>query len=598
MAVSSKLKAENIIWSTEKVNQYLKAKMGNAEQTLPSPFFDGDKDVFLRKGNLEFDQTDDEYDEMCKCATDIVYFAETYCQTMTDDGIMIVELYPYQKRILRDLKENRYNIWLAARQSGKTTTAAFFMMWYSMFHVERNALIVANRAETMQEIIDKCEIIYRELPFFLKAGILVNNKRRMEFDNGCRIIGQATTPKPALGFTIHLLYADEFAHIPKNIIDPFYRSMYPTLSSSEISRILITSTANGLNKFEKLYKDAVRGWNTYHAIRVDWWEVPGRDDAWKEREIRNFGQEYFNQEYDNQFLSNSKILLNGPVLNFWRRIEKPFEWREWDEFENYNIDYDEFIWDPNFIDYDLEDDFRKFVISIDVSESIELDYNVVNVFEIEPLSLAKIRTLDKYKDETDFFRLKQVGLYRSNKIPIPELAKLISVLMFKILGVENIITIIEMNRAEGQQIHEILKTAGDYDDNLMLQTLHTVNSINKKVGVKLTKVSKPLFCKTFKNMAATGKIILQEPGSVLEAVEFGQSGGGIFEGQGDNDDIVITAVNCSPLFDSEEYTEMVGGMYDELPSAHSTAIDERLDQVPDNMFVSDDIDYSVVGEYS
>jgi len=162
MAVSSKLKAENIIWSTEKVNQYLKAKMGNAEQTLPSPFFDGDKDVFLRKGNLEFDQTDDEYDEMCKCATDIVYFAETYCQTMTDNGIMIVELYPYQKRILRDLKENRYNIWLAARQSGKC-------------YIYNTKVIISNNGK--RETIPFFELYYsivkkhRKLTFFEKIKI-------------------------------------------------------------------------------------------------------------------------------------------------------------------------------------------------------------------------------------------------------------------------------------------------------------------------------------------------------------------------------------------------------------------------------------------
>jgi len=593
MPVSNKLKAEMIVWDTVKIDTHIQEKIDNIEHTLPSPFFEGDKDISMRKGNLEFDLTDWEYDEMCKCATDIVYFAEKYCYSMTDDGYKNIHLYPYQKRILRDLKENRFNIWLAARQVGKTTTASFFMMWYVTFHVERNALIVANRAETMQEIIDKCEIVYSYLPFFLKVGITVNNKRRMEFDNGCRIIGQATTPKPALGFTIHLLYADEFAHIPKNIINPFYKSMYPTLSSSQISRILITSTANGKNKFEKLYMDATRGHNTYHAIRVDWWEVPGRDEAWKETEIRNFGQEYFNQEYDNQFLSNSKILLNGPVLQFWSRIQKDFEWKEWDVLENYNMDYDNFLWVPGFDDFDLEDNLRKFVLSIDVSESLEQDYNVINVFEIMPLSLSKIRTLIKYKDETDFFRLRQVGIYRSNTIPIPEFAKLISLLIFKILGAENIITILEMNRAEGQQIHEILKTVEDYDDGLMLQTFHTVNAIQKKVGVKLTKASKPSHCKSFKHLAAEGKIIMEETASVVEGIEFGESSDGIFEGQGDNDDIIITAINCAPLFESLEYFEMVGLMYDCLPASTLAAIEYKLDRLPENIFTGE-LDYSVV----
>lgn len=61
--------------------------------------------------------------ELKKCADDPVYFAENYMKIVNvDKGLMQIQLYPYQKRILQGLKDNRMNIILSCRQSGKCVT--------------------------------------------------------------------------------------------------------------------------------------------------------------------------------------------------------------------------------------------------------------------------------------------------------------------------------------------------------------------------------------------------------------------------------------------------------------------------------------------
>jgi hypothetical protein len=236
---------------------------------------------------------------------------------MTDEGIQQITLRPYQEDMLEGFQDNRFVVMLASRQIGKTVTSSIFIAWYLCFHFDRNVMIVANKMATTTEIVDKVKTIIKNLPFFIKPGCTSAGATGMRFDNGCRLYSQATTKTAAIGFTIHLLYADEFAHIHPNFLQQFYRSIYPTLSSSKISRIIISSTPNGMNLFYELYTGALEGKNSYHPIRVDWWQVPGRDEKWKAQEIANLGsEELFNQEYGNQFLASSRLLLPGTVLEF------------------------------------------------------------------------------------------------------------------------------------------------------------------------------------------------------------------------------------------------------------------------------------------
>lgn len=165
--------------------------------------------------------------------------------------------------------------------SHNTINAAITMLHFITFNNDKNIMIVANIRGTTVEIIDKIKNIYIQLPFFLKSGIKNWNQQSMIFENGCRIKSSARSKTPAIGFTIDFLYLDEFAHIPSNIIEPYYTAAFPTVSAIENSKIVITSTPNGMNLFYRLLTDAERPdgdplKNNYKPMRVYWYQVPGR----------------------------------------------------------------------------------------------------------------------------------------------------------------------------------------------------------------------------------------------------------------------------------------------------------------------------------
>lgn len=591
--ISSKTPARSIKWTTKLVDRWLYEEQHSIPHTIPSPF---DKNIpGLRKQGLSFVHTSEELEEFKKCAKDIVYFVETYCVTQTDDGYRKVKLREYQKRILRDLQKYRYNVWVASRQIGKTTTSGFFMTWYITFHKERNCLVTGNKQATALEILNKMDIAYTGLPFFLKPGIVVNNKGTFVFDNGCRVMGVATSETPGLGFTIHLLYCDEFAHVPRGIIGPFWRSVFPTLSASDVSRCIVTSTFNGMNKFWDMYDKAIKGKSQFHPIRVDWWEVPGRDEAWKKAMIEDLGTEDdFYQEFGNIPLSNKTLLLPPDVLRVLNKYKKKFVWKNIPMLDDAGINYDDLKWDEKFDDFEFDPNLDKFIISIDTAEGIGKDFSVINIFRIAPFSLSKISKATKYSSEIDFFRLVQVGLFRNNSIAVDELAKMVAHLIFYVLGSENTLVIIEMNRAEGMIIHQRLRTYPDYYDEIILHTKHTIQAKHLSPGIKLNEQNKILYCRELKNLITTGKILLQEENSVIEASSFGINRRGRYSGLQGHDDIMMSTVNTTAFFGTPEFVEMVGDVFDNLPSEFQMAIDEKLRDFPVERYIDEGIDYSIL----
>jgi hypothetical protein len=260
--------------TTDKIND------GVVVKRFQNPWFQNE--VGVRRSGLTFMMTDDEINEYIKCKLDINYFAEKYCRIKTEDGsVQNIKLRDYQKKILDLYTKNRFSILCGSRQIGKTVNAAIAMLHFITFNNDKNIMIVANIRGTTIEIIDKIKNIYIQLPFFLKVGIKNWNQQSIIFENGCRIKSSARSKTPAIGYTIDFLYLDEFAHIPSNIIEPYYTAAFPTVSAIENSKIVITSTPNGMNLFYRLLSDSERPEgdplkNNYKAMRVYWYQVAGR----------------------------------------------------------------------------------------------------------------------------------------------------------------------------------------------------------------------------------------------------------------------------------------------------------------------------------
>jgi hypothetical protein len=576
--LESGIQQETTYWTTARIDELLRRvdEEGLDYKSVDNPFHDNNPE--LKRANILWEYTNEEILEMKKCAEDVTYFSK-YCKVMTDTGLDYIRLRDYQESVLREYQGSRFNIFLAPRQVGKSITSSIILVWYLLFNHDKNAMILANVGDTAEELMDKIKAIIKGLPFFLKPGIMVNNVMSMRFDNGCRVLAKTTTKTSGIGFTIHFLYMDEFAHINPNFIEAFFRSTYPTVSSSKVSRIIVTSTPNGMNKFYELYQGALNGENSFNPIRVDWWQVPGRDEAWKQREIGNLGsEELFNQEYGNQFLSSSSLLLGSNELRKIRRNETEYFWKEIDCLHDSGISYENLIWHPKF---DLEKcdlPGKKFVLSIDLSGGGSGDFTVINIFKVTPLPMEVMDRIEEFEDEADFFGLVQVGVFRDNEIKLEEFTKILQLMCTELFTVDRVKVALEMN-FKGELLYDKLMQRDDFFDEMFLFTKHTESARVLKAGIKYNEKNKMKYCEMLRSLIKGDRILINEKKwTVPELFTFGLNNRGTYSSQSGHDDVAMTLVNLPGLFDGYDFNQIVGDVFDELEdNTYKNAIIRKLE---------------------
>ena len=552
--------SERIVWSSKQVSDLILALDQGYRPKIKLPFYEGRQ--YLRKGNIVFEYTDEEISELARCATDIVYFAEKYAVVMTDNGIQQVKLRDYQKKMLRNFQHERFNIVLASRQMGKTVTASIFNAWYLTFNTDKNTLLLANKSDSTKEIIDKAKTVIENLPFFMKPGIIKYDVMNVRCDNGCRLIGQSTTAKSGIGFTIHNLYLDEFAHIHPSIADSFYENVYPTLSASNVSRITITSTPNGFNKFYQIYAAAEKGDNVYNAQRIDWWEHPDRDDAWYERELGNLGSiEAFNKQYGNEFVSSSNLLLDPIAIKKMRKRAKKYVHHDFDEFDYISIDVKGFLeWDSSFDIDECRNPEKFWLFSVDIAEGNGGDASVINVFELQPMNIKELEAVNNAGAMYDFFKFKQVARFRSNEHVIEDFAKVLYTLSVDIFYNENVKMIVEYN-TYGTVLFQYLKTVfpqkNDFDDEMIVRFKHRHDARTLKPGIKLKSDNKAIFCQNFSKLYGDNRIDITDEETVIEASLFGTLRNGSYGAQMGHDDVIMTAITATEFFNTTDYADFV-----------------------------------------
>lgn len=465
--------------------------------------------------------------------------------------------------------------------SHNTITSSIFLLWYLIFNFDKNAMILANVGSTAEELMEKIKAIIRRLPFFLKPGIITYNVMTVKFDNNCRIMAKTTTKTSSIGFTIHFLYMDEFAHINPTFISSFFRSVFPTISSSQISRVIITSTPNGQNKFYEIYSGALAGENEFHPIRVDWWQVPGRDEAWRQKEIANLGSEDdFNQEYGNQFLASSRLLLDFNTLKRLKKNEIKYVHRSLQPFEQTSLDYSGLTWHPSFSPDSLfeKDEPVRFFIGIDSADGGGGDYTVANIFKVTPLPLKIIEEKRFFENEADFFCLLQVGMFRSNQIEEDEFKAIMEVLCDSVLPPESVKLAIEAD-FRGSALIDKMMDSDRITNEMFVYTHHSEKAKIMKPGIKIAGNTKEKLCHRLKINARNNRIIVNEKETIFELSNFGEAAKGTYASQVGKDDIPMTMVNLQVIFDGNDFNEAVSELYDSLPDKYKTAIEKRLTEI-------------------
>ena len=267
--------------------------------------------------------------EIAKCKRDITYFAEKYFKIINlDKGLMTIKLYPKQHELLKYFTQEKRCIVLASRQSSKTTTYTIYALWKMCFFPDERIMLLANKADTSLEILSRIRLAYEYIPSWLKPGVLTWNKGQILFANRSEIKGFATASDAARGYSAGTVICDEQAFVPNNIASKVFESIYPVISSSKKSQFIMVSTPNGADPNNLYYeiwqkansKEKDKNTDGWKPFRFDWWDVPGRDEAWKQSTIAAIGQQRFDQEFGNVFLTSAQVkkLIPDDIIEKYR----------------------------------------------------------------------------------------------------------------------------------------------------------------------------------------------------------------------------------------------------------------------------------------
>ena len=269
--------------------------------------------------------TEDQLMELAKCANDPKYFMTEHCYIQhPTKGRMRFALFDYQRDLVDNYHNNRFSIAMLARQMGKSTAAAGYLLWYAMFHADQTILIAAHKYSGAQEIMQRIRFAYETLPDYIRAGVTAYNKGSLEFDNGSRIIAQATTENTGRGLSISLAYLDEFAFVRGTIAREFWTALSPTLSTG--GKCIITSTPNmDDDQFAQIWREANKnvdeygnesdiGKNGFAHFLATWIQHPDRDEEWAEEERNKIGEERFRREHNCEFIAFDETLIDSIKL--------------------------------------------------------------------------------------------------------------------------------------------------------------------------------------------------------------------------------------------------------------------------------------------
>jgi hypothetical protein len=501
----------------------------------------------LKKANIQIDFSQEEIQEVVRCSKDIVYFCETYQKIISiDEGLMPFEPYEYQKEIMHSVNENRFVICKMPRQTGKTTTMVAVMLHYALFNPDFNIAILANKAATAREILGRLQLAYENLPWFLQQGIVEWNKGSIILENGSKIFASSTSASAIRGMSINLVYLDEFAFVPSTVQDEFFSSVYPTISSGRSSRVLITSTPNGMNMFYKLWHDAEKGFNDYATVSVNWWDVPGRDEEWKAQTIRNTSEKQFAVEFECEFLGSSDTLIDAHKLRHLV-FENPLEHNE-----NLKI-FEKPI--PEHI----------YTLTADTSRGVGNDYSAFVIFDVTQVPYKVVAT---YRSNTIAPVLYPKAIYNAAR------------------AYNNAQVLIEINDI-GQQVADILHNDLEYESIISAQWKGRAGQIvgggfgggDSQLGIRTTPAMKRVGCAMLKTIVENDRMIINDFDILSELTTFvANKRGTNFEAeQGQNDDLAMCLVFFAWLTNQSYFKELTDiDIRKNLYELNQQAIEDQL----------------------
>ena len=514
----------------------------------------------LKKSNVQQRFTKKQVAEYLKCAEDPIYFIRKYIKIVSlDEGIVPFNMYHFQEEMVTKFHENRFNIAKLPRQSGKSTIVTAYLLWYVLFNANVNVAILANKAPTAREMLQRLQLSYENLPKWLQQGIVGWNKGSLELENGSKILASATSSSAVRGMSFNIIFLDEFAFVPNHIADQFFSSVYPTISSGKTTKVIIISTPHGMNMFYKLWHDAERGANNYMATEVHWSEIPGRDAAWKQQTIENTSEAQFRVEFECEFLGSVDTLISPSKLRVM-----PYE--------------DPIQQNRGLAVYEKVEAEKNYIVTVDVSRGVGNDYSAFCVMDTTTVPYT------------------MVARYKNNEIK-PIVFPNIVVDIAK--NYNNAYILCEVNDIGGQ-VADIIQYDLEYENLLMVamrgragqQLGQGFSGKKTQLGIKMSTAVKQIGCSNLKALIEDDKLIIKDYDTISELTTFIQKGQSFQAEDGCHDDLAM----CLVIFAWMAMQEYFKEMHDN--DVRQRIYDDQRDSIEQDMapfgFVSDGLEDDVI----
>jgi hypothetical protein len=457
-----------------------------------------------------------EYAKCCDPVSGPQYFLNNYFYIQHPTrGRMQYHAFEYQERLIDTYHSYRFSISLMPRQTGKSTSAAGYLLWYAMFVPDSTILVAAHKYLGAQEIMQRIRYAYENCPDFIRAGVVSYNKGSIDFENGSRIVAQTTTENTGRGMSISLLYCDEFAFVRPTIATEFWTSISPTLATG--GKCIITSTPNSdEDQFALLWKGANKtidefgnetelGVNGFKSYRSYWQEHPDRDDAWADQQRAQLGEERFRREMDCEFIIYDETLINPITL---------FELAGIDPLERQG----QVRW------YKKPQPDCTYVVALDPSLGTGGDPAAIQILELPAL--------------------KQIGEWQHNKTPVQgqiRILKEITTYLVESIGSNNSVYWSVENNTLGEAALVAISEIGEENiPGIFLSEPKRAGQVRTyRRGFTTSNKSKIMVCSKLKQLVETKKLILASKNTISELKNFVATGITFKAKPGETDDLVM-----------------------------------------------------------
>lgn len=464
----------------------------------------------LRVQGTVISYTDEMIDELIKCKLDPCYFISKYIKVIhPDKGMVTMELFDYQNKMINTYKDNRKVVFLTARQQGKTTVSAAYFVWFILFNDNKTVGVLANKQQTADEIMGRVRLMYENLPKWMQQGVCAWNRRSIELENGSRIFGAPTSASAVRGRSLSILYIDEYAFVGNNLAEEFFTAVYPTITAGKETKVFITSTPNGFNHFYKIWNEAEKGLNGFVPLRIHWHETPGRDAKWYNEQKAVLGELKAAQEIDAEFLGSSLTLLTGATMSRLS-ARTPVKWYKDGMYAGLKI-------------YENPSKDKNYAMTVDVSRGRHLDYSTFMVFDVTS------------------YPHRIVASFRNNQIAPLMYAAIIQKTAHEY---NDAYTLIEINDV-GSQVAEELYYTYEYDNMFWTKSGERLGQkgADPYPGIRTTKKTKRIGCNNLKDIIDKEQLIVDDQDAIDEFASFVQSKAGSYEAdEGFHDDMVMCLV--------------------------------------------------------